>query len=101
MKKNKKLYIVVAEFFSKAIRDKKIQNIMKDLVETWEQLFIGAVINGTGESTPVEDPDLELRGKALHCIFWGMTMNQLIDQEYPSLAIFQFAKLFISPKKSK
>jgi AcrR family transcriptional regulator len=92
MKKNKTLYIVVSEFFSKAMRDKKIRNIMKDLVEAWEQLFISAAMSGTGVLKPVKDPDLELRGKALHCLFWGMTMNQLLDREYPSLAIFQLVR---------
>lgn len=98
MKKNKTLYIVVAEYFSKAIRDKKIRSIMKDLVETWEHIFISSVGDDMGESKLVKNTDLELRGKALHCLFWGMTMNQLMDQEYPSEAIFQLVKQLINPK---
>jgi hypothetical protein len=55
---------------------------------------MASVVGVAGESRLAEGSDPELGARALHCLFWGMAMNQLTDvRGYSSVAVFgQFRK---------
>lgn len=100
IRKNPSGYIVVAEIFNRALRDQKTRRVMQDILRTWERIFMASIIDGEGKSQLAEGSDPALSARAMHCLFWGMAMNQLMNARgYPSVAIFRQVKSWLSPKE--
>jgi AcrR family transcriptional regulator len=100
IRKNPSGYIVVAEIFNRALRDQKTRRVMRDILRTWERIFMASIFDGEGESQLAEGSDPALSARAMHCLFWGMAMNQLMNvRGYPSVAVFRQVKSWLSQKE--